>query len=460
MSPAHARNKGSARSGRSPFFWLRYALSIACAGVLLLAAGAQAQDVTDNAALEADPAPADGESVTEEEASVAVLLDDASTKDLHDDTTILRNVVALDDDALVLFDAFRFWIGGAAQYDYYNFDGVYNHQGDGDRDEGSNIRRLEGIVRAQVLDWGEIKLQYDFDSGVARDAYFRFVSERPNTPVTVTVGNQKEPIGMDNLYGNKFGMAQERSAPSSVFGNWRSLGVRLHRAFQLDAEQRRLDIFGEDSSFMTTSIGVFTSDLDERHDTDVAVTGRITGGIKRPELGAHLGFSGSYREGGFDQVRLRPEVQAANKITLAEPIANTQGIVAFEGAYSYRRLYVQAEAFYSQYQGRVNGYGGGGYIQGSWFLTPDSREYNPRWGILAPHKPSGRYSLEIFSRVSHTRGDDDVSGWNDFKSLTVGASYYQRTFRASINLLYGESREPITNDEDGVALNIRLQYLL
>jgi phosphate-selective porin OprO/OprP len=411
--------------------------------------------------------PADEEAIAESaevesdsEPAVAARLDDSSTKDLHDDTTVLRNVVALDDEALVLFDALRLWIGGAAQYDYFNFDGIYNHQDDGERDEGGNIRRLEGIVRAQLFDWGELKLQYDFDSGAARDAYFRFVSERPNTPVTITFGNQKEPIGMDNLYGNKFQLAQERSAPSSVFGNWRSMGVRLHKAFQLDADQRRLDIFDDESSFMTTSVGVFTSDLDDRHDTDVAITGRVTGGVVRGEGGMHLGLAASYREGEFNQVRLRPEVQAANKITLATPDANTQGIVAAEAAVGRGRFYMQAEAYYSQYQGRVDGYGGGAYLQASWFLTPDRRKYNPRWGILAPHKPSGRYSVEIFSRLSHTRGDDDVSGWNDYKSVTVGASFFYRKFRASVNLLYGESREPVTNEEDGVALNLRLQYLL
>jgi phosphate-selective porin len=396
----------------------------------------------------------------DEEAPVAALLDESSTKDLHDDTTILRDVVALDDEAIVLFDALRLWIGGAAQYDYFNFDGIYNHQEDGERDEGGNIRRLEGIVRARLFDRGELKLQYDFDSGIVRDAYYRFVSTRPNTPVTITVGHQKEPIGLDNLYGNKFGMAQERSSPSSVFGNWRSMGVRLHKAFQLDAEQRRLDIFEDDSSFMTTSIGVFSSDLDDRHDTDIALTGRFTGGIMRGDSGAHLGFAASYREGEFDQIRLRPEVQAANKITLAEPCANTQGIVSVEGALTEGRFYLQSEAFYSEYRGRVDGYGGGAYLQASWFLTTDRREYNPRWGTLAPHKPSGRYSVEVFSRISHTRGDDDLTGWNDFNSLTIGASYFQRKFRASINLLYGESREPITNDDEGVALNIRLRYLL
>ncbi len=143
-------NKGNAckRHSRFPPFPLTAVLLIALGGPgIATPALAQQPDLSSNA----ESGNAESEDQSEQpanESTVAALLDDNSTKDLHDDTTILRNVVALDDDALVLFDTFRLWIGGAAQYDYYNFDGIYNHQDDGDRDEGSNIRRLE---RGRIL---------------------------------------------------------------------------------------------------------------------------------------------------------------------------------------------------------------------------------------------------------------------------------------------------------------------
>ncbi len=80
---------------------------------------------------EAEPPPAVGDSPgntgTEEESRVATLLDADTTKVLHDDTTVLRTVSILDDQGLMLFDAVRIWLGGAIQYDYYNFDGIYSH---------------------------------------------------------------------------------------------------------------------------------------------------------------------------------------------------------------------------------------------------------------------------------------------------------------------------------------------
>jgi phosphate-selective porin OprO/OprP len=321
------------------------------------------------------------------------------------------------------------------------------------------MRRLEGILRSQLYEWGEIKAQYDFDKGAFRDLYLRWVSERAHTPTTVTIGNQKEPFGLDHLSGNKFGIAQERSAPSHAFGGWRSKGVRLHRAFQLAAEDRKVDIFEDDTAFVTTSIGVFTEDIEETNDTDLAVTARVTGGTQWGNGGAHLGLAASYREGDFQRISFLPEVREADRIVLARPESNTLGILGLEGAYIRGPLQVQAEAQYGQYNGRVNGYGGGGYVQAAWLVTGGRRKYNPRWGTLAPYKPAGRYSVEVFARLSHTRGDDDIRGWNDFKAVTLGSSFFFRNLRCSINVLYGESREPIATEDSGLAVNVRAQYL-
>jgi phosphate-selective porin OprO/OprP len=370
---------------------------------------------------------------------------------MHEDTTLLRDVRSgkATDSGILIFDAFRFWVGGAIQYDYYNFDGIYNHSSEGARREGSSMRRLEGILRTQLYDWGEAKAQYDFDQGIFRDLYIRWVSERKEAPLTITVGNQKEPMGLDNLIGNKFSMAQERSAPTHAFGSRRSLGVRLHKAFELSPDKRKFDYWDEDVSFMTTSAGIFTSDLDDSHETDLAFTGRVTAGRVKQGVGMHVGVSASYREGDFYRISMRPEVREADRITLARPDSSTLGITALEAVYNHGPLHFQAEAFAASYRGAVDGYGAGGYIQGGWYITGESRNYQPRWGVLAPHTPSRDYSVEVFSRLSHTRGDDDINGWNDFKSLTLGANLYYRKLRFSANVLYGESRKPIFTESDG-----------
>jgi phosphate-selective porin len=398
---------------------------------------------------------------TDSDVSVQSLLGDQITTELHDDSTILRdvNISGQDKAGVVILDALHIWLGGAVQYDYYNFDGIYNNTGEGDRREGGSMRRLEGTLRMQLYDWGELKAQYDFDQGIFRDLYLRWVSKLSVTPLTITVGNQKEPIGLDDLVGNKFSIAQERSAPSHAFGTWRSLGVRFHRAFELGEEESKLKRWDDEGAFVTTSVGVFTEDIEQTNNTDRAFTGRVTVGQKKADVATHLGVSASYREGDFFRISMRPEVREADRVTLARPQANTLAIVGLEAIFNKGAFHLQAEAFASSYRGRLDGYGGGGYIQAGWYVTGESRSYNPRWGLVSPHAPGSRPSVEVFSRLSHTRGEDDDNGWNDYKSLTVGTNVYYRKVRGSINILYGESRAPIVTEDEGVALIARIQYL-
>ena len=287
----------------------------------------------------------------------------------------------------------------------------------------------------------------------------RWVSKRPEIPLTITVGNQKEPLGLDYLQGNKFGMAQERALPVEAFGPRRSMGVRLHKAFRLTPEERRFSYWQDDAAYLTTSLGIFTEDIERTNDTDLAVTGRVTAGRERDNTGLHVGVAMSYREGEFDRISPRPETRHGDRIPLARPDANTQGILGLEGIYQRGRFTLQSEIMGTDYAGRVDGHGYGAYVQGNWFLTQDSRSYNSRWGILAPHSPTGRYSVSLFARLSHARGDDDINGWNAFRALTLGTDFYYRRLRASLNLFYGDAREEINEQDEGGGFNLRFQYI-
>lgn len=403
------------------------------------------------------------EKVADEADSLGVqaLLDEDTTADMHDDSTILRDigVASVDDRGFMIFDTLRLWVGGAVQYDYYNLDGIYTNLSGQNSREGANFRRLEGIFRGQISDWGEAKIQYDFNEGIFRDLYMRWVSKLSDTPTTITLGNQKEPMGLDYLSGTKFGLAQERSAPTHAFGSRRGLGVRLHRSFHLTPSERVFDFWEEDSTFMTTSVGVFTKDVEDNNDTDLSITGRITAGRTQDQRGQHIGLSLSYREGEFFRISMRPELREADRVTLARPDANTASIVGVEAAFNEGRLYAQAEGFAVAYRGRNDGAGGGAYAQAGWFLTESSRMYQPKWGTIRSAARGQRLVADIFARLSHTYGEDDVSGSNSYTSLTLGSNLYYRKLRGSINILYGSSRDNINDEDSGLAFSIRAQYI-
>ncbi len=65
---------------------------------------------------EVDPTSSPTPEDADVDGRVASLLDVETTNEMHDDTTVLRNIKVLEDETgLLLFDALRIWVGGAVQ---------------------------------------------------------------------------------------------------------------------------------------------------------------------------------------------------------------------------------------------------------------------------------------------------------------------------------------------------------
>ncbi len=397
-----------------------------------------------------------------EEETVAVEFltqDEVVTVEMHDDTTVLREVEGNDGD-LVLFDALHIWVGGAVQLDAHDFDGTFNLPEQGDSKNDTSMRRGEVIVRSTLYDFGEFKWQYDVESNIWRDLYWRYVDT--DNSRTITVGNQKEPMGLDFLMGNKFGTALERSAPASAFGSFRGTGIRLNNWFDRSPEKQVIR-FGRPNvtNYVTTSLGLFTEDFEDTNFTDYALTGRVTVGQQYENgSGRHIGVSASLREGDFKRIAPRPEVQEAGRVRLASPEADTQAVLGIESMYTRGPFHAQAELYYSDYRGgEVDAYGYGGYVQAGWFLTGEERLYRPKWGLWAPLPHSSKSVFELFARFSHTYGNDDENSSNYLNNITVGGSWYLARYRASLNLIHSKTDNDLNGEDDGFAVTARFQYL-
>lgn len=408
--------------------------------------------------IEESPDPPVKQAPEEEKVKVEFAKDEAVTVEMHDDTTVLREVEG-DDGDLVLFDALHLWVGGAVQLGAFTFDELFNASAGGQSKDGTSVRRGEVIVRSTLFDWGELKLQYDLDSNVWRDLYYRRVDEENGQ--TLTIGNQKEPLGLDFLMGNKFGTAMERSAPTTAFGSFRGAGIRFNRWFDLSPDQQFLQFADQRNTFVTATLGLFGQDIENTTDTDLALTGRVTFG--RGQLkgeGTHIGLSASYRQGEYDRINPRAEVFDTNRILLAHPDADDQLVVALESMVSRGSLHGQAEFYYSDYRGGdIDGQGYGGYVQGGWFITGEKRAYRPKWGLWAPLPHSEKGIFEVFARLSYTYGDDDLHSSKALTVATLGGNWYLRRFRASLNALYSEVDRDYRDQDSGLAATVRLQYL-
>jgi phosphate-selective porin OprO/OprP len=393
-----------------------------------------------------------------QDAQVAVLADNATTVSMQDDNSVLREVRNKKGE-LVLFGKVRLWLGGAVQLDAYAGKGLFTLAGGGNSDSKTYVRRAEGILRASVLKNAEIKVQYDFDANIFRNLYWRWLSDSASR--SLTVGNQKEPIGLDYLVGSKFTTAMEPSAPSSAFASYRSAGVRYSSWGALESEDRPLQLWGDNRTYMTSSIGLFGKDLENSNDTDRAVTGRVTMGARPTEdVGYHLGISASYRHGDYDRIAPRPGLHDVDRITLAQPDADTQALVGLEGLAGLGSLHGEMELYYSDYSGGdVDAEGWGGYGQVGWMFGGKQRTYQPRWGVWAPIHAGDEHIFEVFGRVSYTHGNDNVNSSNDLSLLTLGGTWYYRNFRVSANVILADTKRDISDEGSGQAIGLRLQYL-
>ena len=390
--------------------------------------------------------------------SVAVLSDEKVTVEMHDDTTILREVETARGD-LVLFDALHIWIGGAVQYDVQTFNDLLNARNDGDSEQNTLVRRGEVIVRSTLFDLGELKLQYDLESNIWRDLYYRRVNT--DKARTLTIGNQTEPMSQENLLGNKFNAAHELAGPTSTFGNYKGTGVTLNRWFVRQKGENFLGIGARSETVVTTAFGVYGQDIEDTNDTDLAATGRFTWGRLREDgSGLHLGIAASYRDGEFDRINPRPELAEADRINLARFDADTATILGGEALYSKGPLHASSEVYAADYRGgEIDAWGFGGFVEVGYYLTGEHRRYRPQWGLWAPLQVGARNIFEVFGRVSYTYGDSDDSDSNDLSMVTVGGSWYRYKFRTSLNLLYGAVDRDVEDQDTGFGASVRVQYL-
>ena len=415
-------------------------------------------EVAESPVEQLEPAEENEEEKEEKPTAVAVLSDEKATVEMHDDTTILREVQTAQGD-LVLFDALHFWVGGAVQFDAQSYSDLLNARNGGDGETNTLVRRGEVIVRSTLFDLGEFKWQYDLESNLWRDLYFRRVNTDASR--TVTLGNQTEPMSQENLLGNKFNAAMELAAPTSTFGRYKGMGATINQWFVRQEGESFLGIGARTQSAITTAFGIYGQDIEDTNDTDLSATGRFTWGQLREDgSGLHLGITGTVRDGEFDRIDPRPELAEADRIILAEFDADTAVVLGGEVLYTKESLYASSEFYLADYRGGdIDAKGAGGFVEVGYYLTGEHRLYRPKWGLWAPLQVGARNIFEVFGRFSYTYGDSDDTGDNHLGMITLGGSWYRHKFRTSVNLLYGSVDQDVESEDAGFGASMRFQYL-
>jgi phosphate-selective porin OprO/OprP len=323
-------------------------------------------------------------------------------------------------------------------------DSVWYDEDKSDLGDGTEIRRGRLFLSGTMYKVWDYKFQYDFTSsgsGGIRDAYFRYKGLKP---ATLSVGNLKVPFSLEELTSSKYITFMERALPN-VFAPGRRLGALLNAH----------------GDYWTFAAGIYgdevDGDVDDEGDEPWEIGGRVTvAPLHEKTRALHLGVGAVYadpNDAGSVRFRQRPEshVTSARFVNTGSLDTDDFWRIGPEVALVYGPFAVQGEYMHVG----VNRSSGsdvdfdGWYVEGSYFLTGESRAYSPKKGSFGRVKPKrnlgdggyGAWQVGVrYSTVDLT--DEDVLGGEE-DNVTIGLNWHVNPYiRFMFNAIW------VNNDED------------
>ncbi len=288
--------------------------------------------------------------------------------------------------------SFKLKLGGRLQNDWAWFSqDDENEAAYGNLQDGTEYRRLRLYASGLVYGNIDFKVQFDFagagsgDDVALKDAYVGV----KGIPVlgTVRVGNQYEPMGLEELTSSKYITFMERS-PVSAFIPSRNSGIL--------ATNTIVDKRG------TVTVGVFRDTDDggvDQGDGNYAATGRVTYlpmFNKDDQRFIHVGAAATQRNPGSSvQYRLRPASHLAERMVSTGSIATDAVMVAAgELAIVSGPVTVRAEVAAVNLDAPMvdDPQFTAGYAAASYFITGESRPYKASAGTFDRVSPAKDFS--------------------------------------------------------------------
>lgn len=314
---------------------------------------------------------------------------------------------------------YSFELGGRVHIDTAWYDDDKTDLG-----SGSLVRRLRLELGGHLpRDW-EYSFGVDFGNNEVsmKSAYLTYTGLKP---AEVSVGNFKEPFGLEELSSSNYITFMERNAITETFAPGRhvGLGATTHGETWMVA------------GGVYSGKGVAENDVDQGW----SVTGRaVYSPIHDKTHALHLGAAVSHGGSGDEMFRfsVRPDSRVTDtKLVDTGDIAgsHTATLYGLEAAAVCGPLSLQGEyiaAALNRTMGLPDLDFSGWYAFLSWFLTGESRNYKQSrgtFGSLTPLRPFGEGgpgAWELGARFSHLDlTNADVIG-GDQELLTLGVNWY------------------------------------
>ena len=356
----------------------------------------------------------------------------------------------------------KFRIGGRLQADTTFGAGAVNFEGSESGEPVTEFRRARIYLSGVFQKYWKYKFQYDFagqrarplTSGI-RDAYIAYTGFKP---VTITFGNHKTPLSLEELTSSKYITFIERSQLVNGIVTDTSGG----RKYALSAQSHFNDMFT-----LAAASYIGTANEDQAEAAGFGFVGRATfSPIHEKTRMAHLGLglATDYRSDGGYNIDGEPEIHPGSDIldiagnweaamTWVAEAAMIHGPWAFQAEYASARL--------SKGNETVNADATAWYVYGSYYLTGESRNYKWKKGsysqtkVRSPLHKGGAGAFELALRYAsgdfenaNKKPGQPSPGASRADILTAGLNWYpSNNIRFSANYVNVLKSNKLANDE-------------
>lgn len=345
-------------------------------------------------------------------------------------------------------------ISGKVMVDFRQADDLYLD----DEFSDAVLRRLDITAEYRFSELWRSEFQVAYDQVEEKiEVKDASISTKYFSAFEVTLGQFKEPMGLEYLTSSTKVGAMERSMATNTFAPKRNAGL----------------MFSDNQKRYTWAVGVFNNSEDIDFE-QTAITARATYNKKfllpfsqTNKFRLHLGLSASSRsQDPDDSIRINEnlELYGSNSVIESEKLdATNQSITGLEFALIADSIVLQGEYFNQKVttdsdSPDLNSEYDGFYTQMTYTITGEEIDYkNGKLGGLKPESDYGALSLVV--RYGALNARDNYIG-TEATSLYYGLNYtYNKRLRAQL----GYQQADITGKNallvnQGSATSLRLQY--
>jgi len=348
--------------------------------------------------------------------------------------------------------------GGRIVVDADRFIGIYRQDAANDMQDKTELRRARLYFKLPIAeDWSskiQLSLAEEDNKYELKDAYLRY---KGWGLAEVTIGQTKEPFGLENLTSSLNSSVIERSLAASAFALGRNTGINIANS----------------NSKRSWSLGKYKvgNNAGTKEDGGLARTARVTFSPvnDNPEY-IHFGISFSNRDLDGSEYEIESDGGVHSAINFLDtPNIETDSInqIGLESAWGRGPLSLQAEYQYQKIEATesINSTSYQAYyLQGSYFLSRDHRPYKKgRFGAVKPLSSAGAIELVLrYGSLESINLDDKINSGADFRlsSLLFGVNYHvNKHIKFMLNVISIDSTGIFNDDdqEEGDAISLRGQ---